>query len=204
MARKYAGKPTGHQDSAYNAAYAQLKNAWGVNLDFDLGKKATLGLAYDRFTEDDATKRGRINGTAGEGENFGIFTANLYGKFSDKFGAGITYQRSNGSDSDYIRDDASKNGLIASLDFGGANYNKPGSWGFSAKYFHAAAGTALAHYIEGAAPMDFTNEGYKGYSLAADYTIAKGMKYMIEWMDLKGRETNNKHKVLWNEFQLRF
>ena len=37
--------------------------------------------------------------------------------------------------------------------------------------------------------MDFTKEGYKGYSLSADYTIAKGMKYGITWSDLKGRET---------------
>ena len=52
--------------------------------------------------------------------------------------------------------------------------------------------------------MDFTREGYKGYSLSADYTLAKGMKYGITWSDLKGRESGNKTKILWNEFQLRF
>ncbi len=192
----YFAKPTGHQDSGYNAAFADLKDAWGVNLGFDLGKKATLGLAYDRFGEDDTIAK--------DGEHFGIFTANLYGKFTDKFGLGLVYQRSNGDKSDYIDENASKNGFIVTANVGGASYNKPHSWGFTAKYYHAAAGTALAHTLVGAQPMNFTAEGFKGYSLSADYTIAKGMKYGITWADLKGRESGNKAKILWNEFQLRF
>ncbi|MBR1494671.1 MAG: S-layer homology domain-containing protein [Acidaminococcaceae bacterium] len=193
----YYGKPTGHQDSGY--AGADLKKAYGANLGFDLGKKATLDLAYDRFESDG------VNGlTAKADEKFGVFSANLYGKFSDKFGLGLLYMHSNGDNTDYIAENASKNGFVVTANVAGANYNKPGSWGFAAKYYHAPAGTAIAHTLVGGSPMDFTSEGYKGYSLSADYTIAKGMKYGITWSDLKGRESNNKTKVLWNEFQLRF
>ena len=161
-----------------------------------MGKKATLDLAYDRFGEDDTAAK--------DGEHFGIFTANLYGKFTDMFGLGLVYQRSNGDKSDYINENASKNGFIITANIGGASYNKPHSWGFTAKYYQAAAGTALAHTLVGAQPMNFTAEGFKGYSLSADYTIAKGMKYGITWADLKGRDSDNKAKILWNEFQLRF
>ncbi|MBR1661780.1 MAG: S-layer homology domain-containing protein [Acidaminococcaceae bacterium] len=191
----YYGKPTGHQDSGY--AGVDLKKAYGANLGFDLGKKATLDLAYDRFEPDG------IAGTKTD-EKFGIFSANLYGKFSKNFGLGVMYMHSDGDNTDYIADGASKNGFVVTANVAGASYNKAGSWGFAAKYYHAPAGTAIAHTMVGGSPMDFTSEGYKGYSLSADYTIAKGMKYGITWSDLKGRESNMKHRVLWNEFQLRF
>jgi hypothetical protein len=190
----YVGKPT--EANSYNAKIAnRMKDAWGANLGFDLGQKATLDFAYDRFGEDDAAEAG---------EHLGIFTANLYGKFSKMFGLGFLYHRSNGSNSHWMNEDASKNGFVVTANIGGASYDKPHSWGFTAKYYQAAAGTALAHTLVGSSPMDFTKEGYKGYSLSADYTIAKGMKYAITWSDLKGRDSKNKTKILWNEFQLRF
>ena len=193
----YYGKPTGHQDSSYGGA--DLTKAFGANLGFDLGKKATLDLAYDRFESD-----GNNGTTAKADEKFGIFSANLYGKFTKNFGLGVMYMHSHGDNTDYIAEDASKSGFVVTANVAGASYEKPGSWGFTAKYYHAPAGTAICHTMVGAAPMDFTSEGYKGYSLSADYTIAKNMKYGITWLELKGREKDMKHKVLWNEFQLRF
>ena len=193
----YYGKPTGHQDSQY--AGADLTKAFGANLGFDLGKKATLDLAYDRFDTDGATGT-----TLKADEKFGIFSANLYGKFTNNFGLGVMYMHSHGDNTDYIADGASNNGFVVTANVAGASYSKPGSWGFTAKYYHAPAGTSIAHTMVGGGAMDFTSEGYKGYSLSADYTIAKGMKYGISWFDLKGRETGSKHRVLWNEFQLRF
>ena len=196
----YYGKATGHQDSGY--AGADLGKAFGANIGVDIGKKVTLDLAYDRF-DGDPTK-GQLIANPDSDEKFGIFSANLKGKIGKNLGLGFLYMHSSGDNTDYIANNASKNGFVVTANVAGASYAKPGSWGFTAKYYHAPAGTALCHTMVGGAPMDFTAEGYKGYSLAADYTVAKGMKYGITWVDLKGRENGMKHKVLWNEFQLRF
>ena len=48
------------------------------------------------------------------------------------------------------------------------------------------------------------SEGYKGYSIGANYTIATNMMLGVTWFDLKGRETKEKARTIWSEFQLRF
>ena len=103
-----------------------------------------------------------------------------------------------------VADGASTNGFVVTTDIAGAKFNKAGSWGIQGKYYHAPAGTAVAHTMEGSAVTNLFDEGYKGYSLSGSYTVAKNMMYTIKWFDVKGRVTDVKNKVLWNEFQLRF
>ena len=114
------------------------------------------------------------------------------------------YLHSKSDNPAYIRNDASKNGFVVTADIAGASFTKPGSWGFQAKYYHAPAGTAIAPTMNGGAAADFLTEGYKGYSLSASYTVAKNMMATVQWYDLKGRESKQKEKVLWTDFQLRF
>ena len=102
-----------------------------------------------------------------------------------------------------VADGASTNGFVVTADIAGAKFNKAGSWGIQGKYYHAPAGSAVSHTMTGRAG-DMFAEGYKGYSVGANYTIAKGMMLGVTWYDLKGRETDEKAKTLWGEFQLRF
>ena len=76
--------------------------------------------------------------------------------------------------------------------------------GFQAKYYHAPAGSAVAHTMNGGGLDAMFNHGYKGYSLNASYTFAKNMMYSIQWYDLKDRQDSKKYQTLWNEIQLRF
>ena len=47
--------------------------------------------------------------------------------------------------------------------------------------------------------------GFKGYSVAASYTVAKNMMATVKYYDLKSRDdSEKKDKTLWSEFQLRF
>ena len=47
--------------------------------------------------------------------------------------------------------------------------------------------------------------GFKGYKLAANYTIAKGMMLGIEYYDLKNHDNSDqKQRTLWTELQVRF
>jgi len=185
----YYGKPTGANDNWG----LDMDKAYGANLGFDLGKKVKLDLAYDKF-----------EAKAAGADDLDIFNANLYGKFSDKFGLGVMYLRSSSDNVAYITKGASKNGVVVTADVAGASFAKPGSWGFQAKYYHAPAGSAVAHTMNGGASNLFA-DGYKGYSLNASYTFAKNMMYSIQWYDLKSREdSKRKEKTLWNEIQLRF
>ena len=184
----YYGKPTELNDNyGFN-----VNKAYGAALGFKLGKKANLGIAYDKFKVD------------GNADDVDAISANLYGKFSDKFGMGVLYMHTNTDNPAHRVNGASKNGFVVTANVAGASYSKPGSWGFTAKYYYAPAGSNMQHTMVGAASDPFHAEGYKGYSLGADYTFAKNMKYNIQWFDLKGRENKQKCRVLWNEVQMRF
>ena len=184
----YYGKPTGHNDSW---GYVEMDKAYGANLGFDFGKNVKLDIAYDKFD------------VKGDGDGVDIWNANLYGKFADKLGLGFLYMHTNSDNEAIIEKDASKNGFVVTADIAGAKFNKAGSWGIQAKYYHAPAGSAVSHTMTGRAG-DMFAEGYKGYSIGANYTIAKNMMLGLTWYDLKGRQTKEKARTLWSEFQLRF
>ncbi len=211
----YYGKPTGWQDDgspesfgagSYNAAGdwengVEMNKAYGVNLGFDLGKKAKLDFEYNKFK---ATAVNGFTPAAGGTDDLDIFSANLYGNITNKFGLGLTYLHTNTSNPYFIADGASKNGFVVSADYAGASFTKPGSWGINAKYYHAPAASAICHTMNGGAGSLF-NVGYKGYSLNVSYTFAKNMMYSLQWYDLKSRENSaRKERTLWNEIQLRF
>ena len=184
----YYGKPT---DLADNYGWT-LDETFGAALGFKLGKKANLSVAYDKFKED------------ADADDVDIISANLYGKLTDKFGLGVLYMHTNTDNPAHIVDGASKNGFVVTADIAGASYAKPGSWGFSAKYYYAPAGSNLQHTMNGGASDGLHTQGYKGYSLSGSYTVAKNMMYTMQWFDLKGREDGVKNKAWWNEFQVRF
>ena len=184
----YYGKPTEAQTWGWNP---QMDKAYGANLGVDLGSKVKLDVAYDKFE-------------AAKGDDLGIVSANLYGKVADKLGLGFIYMHTDSDNLGYISDGASKNGFVVTADIAGAKFNKAGSWGLQGKYYHAPAGSAVAHTMNGGGMDAMFNDGYKGYSLNASYTVAKNMMYSLQWYDLKDRETSKKYKTLWNEFQLRF
>ena len=48
-------------------------------------------------------------------------------------------------------------------------------------------------------------DGFKGYSVAASYTVAKNMMASVKYYDLKSKEdSDKKEETLWSELQLRF
>ena len=183
----YYGKPTCANDNWG----LNMDKAYGANLGFDLGNKVKLDVAYDKFETD----------VAGA-DDLDIVSANLYGRLADKLGLGVVYMHTKSDNANYIATGASKNGFVATLDIAGANFKKAGSWGLQGKYYHAPAGSNVAHTMVGdVLPI---TDGYKGYGLSASYTVAYNMMYNIQWFDLKGRLSGTKTKTLWNEFQLRF
>ena len=173
------------------AAGQGWEKSWGVNLAADLGKHVTVFTGFDKFTDNVNEKK----------DDNGIFDIGAMAKFG-KFGVNATYLKGN-SDS-AIKD----KGFVATISYGGANYSKPGSWGLEAKYYHQGDGTFVAHTMNGdygLFSMANGGAGFKGYKVAAYYTVAKNMRAGVEWYDLKDLEASDvKARTLWTEFQIRF
>ena len=132
-------------------AYGTEGYAWGVNIGAELGKKADMFVGYDKYKDKADAK-----------DDLGIFSVGLNGKFGD-LGAGLIYLNGHGDAVD------NKNGFIIGLDYKGANFNKPGTWGLHAKYYQQGDGTYVAHEMNGVIPND---GGFKGYKLAGLLKLA--------------------------------
>ena len=108
----------------------------------------------------------------------------------DRFAAGIT---------------SKKDGYVFGLGYKGAEADKPGSWGLTARYYNQGRGTYLLHTIDGDTAFA---TGFKGWSFGGEVTVAKNMVLNATYYDtqaLKGeQEGNPKTKVIWSEFNVFF
>jgi predicted porin len=109
-------------------------------------------------------------------------------------GFGVIYLHSD-LDTDY-----SKNGWVGTISYAGADAEKPGSWGLVGKYYNQGAGTFIAHTMDGTPFV----EGFKGYSIGANYAVAKNMIANVVYYDTKSKETDAKSKVIWSEMDFTF
>ena len=160
--------------------------AWGVNAAADLSKVVNLFAGYDKIHAD------------GVDENVAITNAGLKFNITDDVKLTGAYMHTNA--------DENENGFYAILDLWGASYAKPGSFGVQAVYYDQPALSAEAHTMNGEyKAQGLWEDGFKGYSVAASYTVAKNMMASVKYYDLKSREDSDlKNKTLWSEFQLRF
>lgn len=97
------------------------------------------------------------------------------------------------------------NGYVLNLSYAGATANRPGSWGLFAKYFNQGAPTALAQ-TAGAYLTSFpgSGQGFRGYELGGNLTLAKNMVAELQYYDLKGKEDNAKARWLWSQLVVTF
>ena len=165
--------------------------AWGVNASAELGKAVTLFAGYDKLHAEG-------NDFLAVDDNLAITNAGLKFNITDDVKLTGAYMHTNA--------DENENGFYAILDLWGASYAKPGSFGVQAVYYDQPALSAEAHTMNGEyKAQGLWEDGFKGYSVAASYTVAKNMMASVKYYDLKSREDSDlKNKTLWSEFQLRF
>lgn len=104
----------------------------------------------------------------------------------------------------------SKAGWAARLDYKGAKYNNPGSWGTYVAYYDQPAATIYDHTSE----MDVnkmydtrTNRelvtgyaGIKGYEIGVNYTVARNVMAAFNYFDYQGADNNNiKDRMMWTQ-----
>ncbi len=122
-----------------------------------------------------------------------------------KFSLGAMYLK---GDDDTLKDyseykDADDDGYVVSMGWAGAKASDPGSWGLYAKYYDQGAPTVIDHTMNGAWDK-FDGEGFKGYNVGGNVTLAKNMVATVEYYDLKGKESDQHARTLWSQLDVTF
>jgi predicted porin len=99
--------------------------------------------------------------------------------------------------------DYDDDGFVVKMGWAGANSKDPGSWGLHARYYDQSAPTVIAHTMDGEY-QQFKGEGYKGYLVGGDLTIAKNMVATVDYYDLKGKETDKHARTIWSQLMVTF
>lgn len=99
-----------------------------------------------------------------------------------------------------------KNGFIAMVSYGKLNMTKPGTWNVYTKYYQLPGAAIYSSGPQGdletpiangtaVNPFSFSQYGWKGYNIGADYVIAKNMRLHTSWISVKAKDANNKAKT---------
>ena len=98
--------------------------------------------------------------------------------------------------------DVDKDGYVVGLAYKGAKAAKAGSWGMNASYYDQGAGTVVAHTMDG---INF-DEGFKGYSVGANYALAKNIVAGVTYYDLESKEAKGTPdaQTLWSQVVFSF
>ena len=104
--------------------------------------------------------------------------------------------------SDYDKAGVDDDGYVATLAYQGAKAAKAGSWGLSATYYDQGMGTVIAHTMDGV----YFDEGFKGYSVGANYALAKNIVAGVTYYDLETKEASKDTdaQTLWSQVVFSF
>ena len=183
---------------------------WGINASGKIGKLG-LSAGYDQFK--DALKAATIVGdgdtnAAKEGADNGVWNVTASYGFDKNVKLSATYLHSDLDSKDVLMPagvtDVDTDGYVISLGYKGAKANQVGSWGANANYYNQGVGTFVAHTMKAGDWGYLYGEGFKGYSVGANYTLAKNIVYSLDYYDLEGKETSTDTQVLWSRLQVTF
>ena len=197
----YYGQPV---STDYNYDF---DNIFGASVSGQVGKLG-LSVGYDKFQEGLGGTNPMYAQLAKEGEDNAVWNVCASYAFDKNVKLNLTYLHSDLNDSEIAMPagvtDVDTDGYVINLAYKGANRNKVGSWGAWATYYDQGAGTAIAHTMKTGDWGYFLREGFKGYNVGANVTLAKNMVYNLDYYDLEGKETGADTKVLWSRLQINF
>ena len=203
------------KDVKLNAYWGQPVNYgydefWGINASGKLGKVG-LSAGYDQFKDALAAATNVADGdtnAAKLGADNGVWNITASYGFDKNVKLSATYLHSDLDSKDVLMPagvtDVDTDGYVISLGYKGAKANQVGSWGANANYYNQGVGTFVAHTMKTGDWGDLKNEGFKGYSVGANYTLAKNIVYSLNYYDLEGKETSTDTQVLWSRLQVTF
>ena len=217
----------------YNAFFADGNiydnRADGVELSY--GDKVKLSLAAGKAT-DEITKLYVFEGTTGGNYAGGALSADFgavnatagYYNFKDilqkdsgidnaiwfvgagtsfgDFGLNAMYLKGDASYQGHDLDGLDDDGYTVGLTWKGAEAAKAGSYGLFANYYDLGGQTYIAHTTDA---DTFDGEGFKGYGVGANYTVAKNMVFTAAYYDTKSKlNSSDKDKIIWTDLTFTF
>ena len=217
----------------YNAFFADGNiydnRANGVELSY--GDKVKLSLAAGKAT-DEITKLYVLEGTTGGNYAGGALSADFgavnatagYYNFKDilqkdsgidnaiwfvgagtsfgDFGLNAMYLKGDASYQGHDLDGLDDDGYTVGLTWKGAEAAKAGSYGLFANYYDLGGQTYIAHTTDA---DTFDGEGFKGYGVGANYTVAKNMVFTAAYYDTKSKlNSSDKDKIIWTDLTFTF
>ena len=217
----------------YNAFFADGNiydnRADGVELSY--GDKVKLSLAAGKAT-DEITKLYVLEGTTGGNYAGGALSADFgavnatagYYNFKDilqkdsgidnaiwfvgagtsfgDFGLNAMYLKGDASYQGHDLDGLDDDGYTVGLTWKGAEAAKAGSYGLFANYYDLGGQTYIAHTTDA---DTFDGEGFKGYGVGANYTVAKNMVFTAAYYDTKSKlHSSDKDKIIWTDLTITF
>ena len=105
---------------------------------------------------------------------------------------GAMYLRASEQDAEGDRD-----GYVLTLTHGRLKEWRAHTYEIYAKYYDQSVHTYLAHTMNGLAGY---MDGFKGYSIGAQYAVAKNIVFDLEYYDLKDKITDEKNRTIWTQF----
>ena len=107
-------------------------------------------------------------------------------------------------DSDVDGYNGDESGYLVGLAYRGAKASQPGSWGVYANYSDRPLATFLEPTLfaggYGVFPGDTAEgDGYEGYDVGANVTLAKNIVAGVKYVDMESREGNEDTQTLWSE-----
>ena len=168
---------------------ANAKDTYYAELSGNVGK---LALAAGYYNYEDVKEAKDVDDI--------IWTVGANYAFDKNFKLGAMYL--NGDQDKYEGDD---DGFVVTASYKGAKAAKAGSWGLVAKYYDQGFSTYIDHTMNGYADSyTDADQGFKGYSVAANYTFAKNIVGQVEWYDLEAKEGNKDAQTLWSQVVFTF
>ena len=211
----YAGKASNFTDVSGDRFYAA-----------DISAKVGVFDVYGTYYKIDAEYANNAEEKDADGKGTGVYKVadNYPALDQDIFVLGVgtklakdlslTAEWLHGDADDY---DGDKDGYTVGLKYRGAKAAKAGSWGLYANYFDQPQVTFVKHTITGYTDLpvwgvaddkdeikDYA-DGFKGFEVGANYTLAKNIVAGVKYYDLEAREGEAKDvRTLWSEVVFTF
>lgn len=174
----------GREDEFQN----KRRKMYGARVTYTPAEPVEVKAEYTQFKD-------FLGETDGEDSNYKnkIFALSASYEAMKDLTASAVYIRGNASgDDDY--EATGKNGYVLGLAYRGADAAEKGSWGVNCNYYNQGGQSYIAHAIDG--NTDWV-DGFKGWSIGADYAIAKNVVAEVKYYDTKDKGTSGEkdHRI---------
>ena len=174
------------RSSSSNAATAKTPSGsmYGIDINYDNGKKFTAGVGYNALSLDAASSTGK-----GDVDSMKIWNVGIGYRFLPTFNMTADYSKNTNNGTDY--NSSAARGYNIQANYKGAVAANKGSFGIYAAYRNLGKLAGIASTYDG------LNEGYKGWELGTQYAFSQNILGTLKYF--KGTKmalgTNNTSDV---------